>query len=38
MKKLFMALAVVTLATACNEMEELESSSKFVITGYNEHP
>lgn len=31
-----MALAVVTLATACNEMEELESSSKFVITGYNE--
>ncbi len=36
MKKLFMALTVVTLATACNEMEELESSSNFVITGYNE--
>ena len=36
MKKLFMALAVVALTTACNEMEELESSSNFVATGYNE--
>lgn len=31
-----MALAVVALTTACNEMEELESSSNFVVTGYNE--
>ena len=36
MKKLFMALAVVTLTTACNQMEEWESSSNFVVTGYNE--
>lgn len=31
-----MALAVVTLTTACNQMEEWESSSNFVVTGYNE--
>ena len=36
MKKLLMVLAVVSLTTACNEMEELESSSNFVIKGYNE--
>ena len=36
MKKLFMALAVVTLTTACNQMEEFDSVSNFVLTGYNE--
>ena len=36
MKKLLMVLAVVSLITACSGMEELESSSNFVIKGYNE--
>ena len=36
MKKIFMAFAVVALTTACNEMEVLESSSNFMVTGYNE--
>ena len=31
-----MAFAVVALTTACNEMEVLESSSNFMVTGYNE--
>ena len=36
MKKLFMALALVIATTACNKMEEFESASNFVLTGYNE--
>ena len=36
MKKLFMVLALVIATTACNQMEEWESSSNFVVTGYNE--
>ena len=36
MKKLFMALALVISTTACNKMEEFDSASNFVLTGYNE--
>lgn len=36
MKKILVAFAVVSLTTACNEMEVLESSSNFMVTGYNE--
>ena len=36
MKKLFMAIAVVIVTTACNKMEEVDSSSNFVLTGSNE--
>ena len=36
MKKIFMALALVIATTACNKMEEFESASNFVLTGYNE--
>ena len=35
MKKLWIAFTAVALS-ACNEMEELNSSSDFVVTGYNE--
>ena len=31
-----MALALVIATTACNKMEEFESASNFVLTGYNE--
>ena len=36
MKKLLIALAVGTMAVACTEIEELDSSSKFIVTGYNQ--
>lgn len=36
MKKTFMALAVAAMATACNNVEEIESSLDFVATGYHE--
>ena len=36
MKKLFMVLALVIATTACNKMEEFDSVSNFVLTGYNE--
>ena len=36
MKKLFLALAVCTMAVACTEIEELDSSFKFIVTGYNQ--
>lgn len=36
MKKILVTFAVVALTTACNEMEVLESSSNFMVTGYNE--
>ena len=36
MKKLFLALTLGAIATACTEIEELDSSSKFIVTGYNQ--
>ena len=36
MKKLLITLAVGTMAVACTEIEELDSSSKFIVTGYNQ--
>ena len=36
MKKTFMALAVASMATACNNVEEIDSSLDFVATGYHE--
>ena len=36
MKKLFLALTLGAIATACTEVEELDSSSKFIVTGYNQ--
>ena len=39
MKKLFIALTTLVLTTACNEVEEIDSSSSLIVTGYNEtHP
>ena len=36
MKKLFMALVVTFLATACNDIDNIESTSKFIAKGYHE--
>ena len=36
MKKLFLALTLGAIATACTEVEELDSSSRFIVTGYNQ--
>ena len=36
MKKLFMALVVTSLVTACNDISDIESTSKFIAKGYHE--
>ena len=36
MKKLFLALTLGAIATACSDVEELDSTSKFIVTCYNE--